>query len=346
MIGAFFAWWVRQLAELLPSWLRRPALTRADALVIAPIGPLDRVGAVAAGLRRSGRETPLGRFAITPSELGALPRSSRRPAVLRLTGADVLEKTLSLPLAAGGELDQVLAFEMDRETPFTADEVYWNHRIDSIDRKQGRMSVRLSLVPKAGLAPLLTALTQAGMAPKWIELADASRQYAILPLDSDRERPEQRARWLVWGAATCCAVLAVGAIATPFARQSMELAALDREVKAGQTIAAEAEALRREIDQLSRSADLVRSAQEKAGRPLDVLATVTRLLPDDTYLTEFELRQRKVTLGGRSAGAARLIGAFAADRKFRNPGFSAPVTRVEALRAEVFTIVAEVGPFP
>jgi general secretion pathway protein L len=57
-----------------------------------------------------------------------------------------------------------------------------------------------------------------------------------------------------------------------------------------------------------------------------------------------ELRQRKVTLTGRSAGAARLIGALAADGEFRNPAFSAPVTRLEALKAELFTINTEVGP--
>ena len=74
------------------------------------------------------------------------------------------------------------------------------------------------------------------------------------------------------------------------------------------------------------------------------MAATTRILPDDTYLTEMEVRQRKVTLSGRSAGAARLIGALAADAEFRNPGFSAPVTRLEALRAELFTINAEVRP--
>jgi general secretion pathway protein L len=71
---------------------------------------------------------------------------------------------------------------------------------------------------------------------------------------------------------------------------------------------------------------------------------VTRVLPDDSYLTELELLQRKLTLSGRSVAAARLIGAFAANGEFRNPSFAAPVTRIEALRQEIFTIVAEVGP--
>jgi hypothetical protein len=36
-----------------------------------------------------------------------------------------------------------------------------------------------------------------------------------------------------------------------------------------------------------------------------------------------------------------LIAALAADPKFRNPTFAAPVTRLEALHVEVFSIVAE-----
>ena len=48
------------------------------------------------------------------------------------------------------------------------------------------------------------------------------------------------------------------------------------------------------------------ATRDKAGRPLVVLAAATRILPDDTYLTEMELRQRKLTLSGRSAGAGRL----------------------------------------
>ena len=107
-----------------------------------------------------------------------------------------------------------------------------------------------------------------------------------------------------------------------------------------------AAALRHEIDQLSRSAELIDNEVAKSGRPLEILAAVTRALPDDTYLTEFELQQRKLTLSGRSAGAARLVGALAGDGAFQNPTFAAPVTRLEALHAEVFTITAEVRPSP
>ena len=344
-IRAFFSWWFGQLAELLPQGLRRTVLTAVDAMVIKPIGPLGRgIEAVAIGLRRNGRETPLGRFGLGATDLAELPRKTGRTAVLRLSEQDVLGKTVTLPLAAERELEQVLGFEMDRETPFKAEEIYWNHQIDGVDRQNGRLSVRLVLLPKTNLAPLLTALGQFGIRPKRAEIADGPDAGAYLPLEGDGGRTHRASHRLIWSAAVCCAILGVAAVVTPFVRQGRALASLDQQIAVGRTAAAEADSLRQEIDRLTGSADFVESERDKAGRPVAVLAAATRVLPDDTYLTEMELQKRKVTLTGRSAAAARLIGPLAADGSFRNPGFAAPVTRVEALHTELFTINAEVAP--
>jgi general secretion pathway protein L len=313
-------------------------------MVISPIGPSGRIDAVAVGLRRHGKESPLGRFSLSAAGLAELPRSTSRATVLRLDERDVLGKTVTLPLAAERELDQVLAFEMDRETPFKADELYWNHRIEAVDRQNGRLSVRLVLVPKADLGSLLTALDQAGIQPGRAEIVDGQDAGTYLALDGNGGRAHRRSSRLMRPAAVCCAALGLAAVVIPFMRQEIALASLEQEVALGRTAAAEADSLRREIDRLSGSAGFVEHERDKVGRPLMILAAATHILPDDTYLTEMELRQRKVTLTGRSAGAARLIGPLAADEAFRNPGFAAPVTRLEALRVELFTINAEARP--
>lgn len=345
MLREFFTWWVGQLAELLPSELRRSALAAGDALVITPIGPLGQpIEAVAADLRRNGKEVPLGHFALGAIGSAELPRTADKTVVLRLGEADVLGKTISLPIAAERELDQVLAFEMDRETPFKSEELYWNHRVAAADRQSGRLSVRLLVLPKANLDPLLTDLAAVGIRPWRVEVADGPDRGFYVPINGNGSRAHPGSTRLLWPIAACCAALALAAVVTPFVRQELQLAALQRQIAISRAAAAEAEGLRRDVDRLSGSAGFIESERDKAGRPLSILAAATRILPDDTYLTEMELRQRKLTLSGRSAGAARLIGALAADGEFRNPGFSAPVTRLEALHAELFTINAEVGP--
>lgn len=162
---------------------------------------------------------------------------------------------------------------------------------------------------------------------------------ALVFFDGEGGREHRTSSRLVLAAAFCCATLALAAITTPFLRQQMVLAALDRDIAIGRAAAAEADRLRQEIDRLSGSADFVRHERDRAGQPLATLAAMTDSLPDDTYLTEIELRGRKVTLTGHSTAASRLIGALAAQGKFRNPGFAAPIIRIEALHSALFTII-------
>lgn len=346
MVREFFLWWFGQLAELIPRRWRRSKDASGDALVIAPTGPLlGTTDTIDISLRRGGRETPLGRFAISGGGLDRLPRLAGTPTVLRLDGSEVLGKTLTLPLAAERQLDQVLEFEMDRETPFTAEELFWTYRVARRDRQAGQLLVRLLLLPRATLEVLFAALAHVGIEPAWAEIVAGPDQGSRVPL-ADHEGGMQglAGRWPVWSAAAACLLLALAAVLIPFARQAMDFSNIEPRITADRESTAEAEKLRQEIDQLSGSIGLIESERAKAGRPVAVLAALTRLLPDDTYLTEFIQQQRKVTLSGRSAAASRLIGVLAGDDLLRNPAFTAPVTRIEATRSEVFTITAEIGP--
>src|SRR5579864_1683882 len=111
MIRALLDWWLGQLGELQPRWLRRRLSMPTDGIVITPIEPLDRKPeTVSVELRQRGRETAVGEFKANSPQLEALPGLRSMPAILRLPRVDVLEKTVELPLAAQNELDQVLEF--------------------------------------------------------------------------------------------------------------------------------------------------------------------------------------------------------------------------------------------
>lgn len=347
MVRDFLTWWVGQLADCLPERWRRRGTTGGNALIIVPAGSLaNGVEMAAISLRRNRRETPLGRFGLAAGGLAGLPRSADQSAVVRLQEADVLCKTVQLPLAAERNLDQVLTFEMDRETPFSVDEVFWSYRITQRDRQRGQLSVRLLLVPRAALANLLGALENAGIEPKRAEVGSGPDEGACLPLVSDNGRPHRAGArtFLRWPIAAACVGLAAAVVAMPFVRQASALADLDTKIATGREAVGEAGRLRLEIERLSGTVELIERERDKAGRPLATLAALTALVPDDTYLTELQHHQHKLTLSGRSAAASRLIGALAASNQLRNPVFAAPVTRLEATHSEVFTITAEVGP--
>jgi general secretion pathway protein L len=347
MFREFFAWWTGQLRDLLPARWSRSGSVREDALVIEPAaalsGDINGIGMI---LRRRGRETPLGQFSLATEAAGELPRPPGNRVVLRLRQADVLAKTVALPLAAEHHLHQALAFQMDQETPFAADEIYWSHAVARRDRQSGRLSVRLLLVPRQSLAALLQALDRCGLVPSRAEIGDGPDRDRILPLDGadgaldDAPRRAQ----LRWAAAAGLLLLALGAVAAPFVLQAVAFSRVDSKIAASRAAGSEAEQLRREIGRLSGAIDLIESERDKAGRPSAILATLTRALPDDTYLTEVTAQQRKLMLSGRSAAASRLIGALSTGEGLRNVAFAAPVTRLDPIRMELFTISAEVAP--
>jgi general secretion pathway protein L len=106
---------------------------------------------------------------------------------------------------------------------------------------------------------------------------------------------------------------------------------------------AEAEGLRKKLTNSATMTDAATVARGQVGAPLQFIAVLTDVLPDDTFLTNISLRQRKLTITGRSAAAARLIGAMAANPLIRNPTFAAPVIRDEANTGEGFSIRADLG---
>jgi general secretion pathway protein L len=294
---------------------------------------------------RSG-DTSLGRHELNSAglreALARLPRAMRTTSVLRVSADLLLEREITLPLAAEHDLKRVVAYELDRLTPFRADEVFWSCLAGKRDPARNRVHVRVTVVPYVRVEALLTALLQAGLAPGRIAAGGAAEP-RIIPLTDDRPVHRwfgPRADAYALGG---CGVLAVAAIALPFILQSVASARLDARIETIKPQVTEAEKLRKKITNGATTADAIAAARSQLGTPLQSIALLTDLLPDDTYLTALNMHQRKLTISGRSAAAAKLIGAMAANPQIHNPAFTAPVIRDETNGGEMFSIRAELG---
>lgn len=344
MIETFLAWWAQHLLAWLPARLRgtlRGSGRQADALVVESLP----AGGLALLARRGGREAALGSFgpgAAGEAALRAVLGGRRGPLVLRPPPGVLLQRPVELPLAAERDLEQVLRYEMDRLTPFALDEVHWGWAVERRDRARARVHVLLLVAPKVALEPVLAALRRAGASPAALETAGPA-PYAV-SLDPGRPGQERRRRRLLAAAATGCAALAAVAASLPFVQQSLAMGGIERRIAALQPQVDHAQALRRRIASGASGAGVLAMQRAATGDALAVLAAVTDVLPDDTYLTELTLHGRVLTLTGQSGAAARLISALSADPKLRDPAFIAPVTRNELAKADQFSIRAGLAP--
>jgi general secretion pathway protein L len=346
MLAEAFGWWTARMSELVPEWLAGGQGGPANALVIAPATDPSLPATVF--LRRKHQETPGGTFIPDRIDRNALQRilggAAKRPLVLlRVPPGAVLEKRIEVPQAAASELGRVIGYDLPRITPFSSDEVFWTWAVEGHDRTRGRLQVLLSLVPKEPWQRLLAALNANGLAPVSIEAPTRDGGKRLIPLHPDTEATGWR-RHATTVLAGACGVLALVAVCLPFLQQTLALNAVADRIAALQPDVSQVQALRQRIAAETAGRDAIADERARVGDPLGILAAITDLLPDDTFLNDVTLRQRRLTISGQSTAAPKLIAVLAADPMFRNPGFAAPVTRNEVAKTDVFSIRADVGP--
>ncbi len=357
VLDEFLAWWGRQLWELVPHRLRQG--TGAGNCVIADA---TEPGLLALTARRRGGEGHLGEFrtdassndaARTGAMAAALAARARgEPVLLRLAPGTALERDVNLPLAAERDPERILGYEMERLTPFAADEVFWAYAITARDRARGRLMLRLTIVPRTAVQGLIDLLAGAGARPSLLEAPTPNgfRTITLSHEDGAPSRMQLSTRSVIAAAAALAALVLV----SPFLRQSLAMADVHDRLSALEPQMRQVEILRRRITGAGAGGDAVATETRRLGDTLEALAAVTEIFPDDSYLTEFTMRERKMTLSGLSASAPRLISLLSADPRIHNPAFTAPVTRQEPVRLgggnqetiqrDVFSIRAELAP--
>nr|WP_294514498.1 PilN domain-containing protein [uncultured Rhodopila sp.] len=329
------------MADLAAPVLDRLRTGAPDALLLMPAPP--QTDGLNVARRRNGRREAVAIIPIGDTErLRAVFATSRAQAILVLP-APPLIRGVELPLAAEASLDRVLRYEMDRLTPFAAEDVFFSHRIVGRDRARGLLQCELIVVPKAAVRSLLHALSLAGVTPSALEAAGPDGTTCRIPMVPADRRRLARER-LAWRCAVAgCAAMAAATVALPLARQSMALAAAEDRMAELRPLVEQAEMLRHRIAAGSAGSGHIATARQQAAEPLMILAALTDTLPDDTWLSGLSLHERHLVLEGHSAAATRLIAALANEALLHNPSFAAPVLRGET-GGEVFTIQAEAGP--
>jgi general secretion pathway protein L len=219
--------------------------------------------------------------------------------------------------------------------------VVWQAIVTRRDHAQRRLLLRLALVPRKALQPLFEILGKAGLLADWLHTTAPDGTLRRFALESGATRHARKRVTSVLAGAT--ALLAVATIVTPFVTQAFGRSATDRAIAALAPRVAKVEALRKHLAEGAGGADILTAERARTGDVLQVLAALTEIIPDGTWLSELSLHQGKLSFSGQSPAAAQLIPALAADPEFHNPAFAAPVTRAPDGHNDLFAIRAELA---
>lgn len=345
-LSALWGWWLAELSGMLPGPLKRVG-RRERRQVVLLLNPDETVV-----LERTGdRARVVGAASSDPGahggQLAALLQRvnhRRQPVTICLSGELGLRKIISLPLAARDDLEQLLRFEMDRLTPFRAEEVYFAQRIVDTDVPNRRITVELAAAPRSVVEHGLKTARMVGAVASRVELGTARtagrEPLNLLPQKAGDAAGERR---LIRALVLLALILAIVAVAIPLQRQRSKLAALTDQVAATRVEAEQSHALREQLDQLAQTSTFLLA--EKGRRPMatEVLADLTRLVPDQAHLAQLLLQDGEVQLHGWAATASDLISLLDQSPLFRAPQFRSPVTQDGSDGTERFHLSVELA---
>lgn len=345
-LGAFLRWWGGELAALAPPTLRRAIAGRSAQLIARPAAP----GGATLTMAQRGRLKPLGALDALPrAALRGMARAARRGGLsvaLAVPSARIATRRVALPAAAERDAEAALALDLDRLTPFGADELFWGWRIAARGPQPDRIAVDVTFTPRAQWAPTLEALAAAGLPAHGVMIWDGD-DAAADPADAmtlhGLSRPAARGASFGRRAALAgCAALALLGLWHAGAahwRLRAELAALGPAVQRAR--AAAFAGAGPQADPLGARLGEARATTPLAVATLDALSAA---LPDDAWVSQLTLAEGRLSLQGEAAEAARLIPLLEAADAFAAPRFEAPLQRIDDGARERFVISLSVAP--
>lgn len=351
----FFAWWRGELVGLLPARWRALVAERPEELLL-DARPQEF------GVWRSSSAgcADYGRIRLDVSS------EEQRAEFLRLRGQidepnvrvfycvpaqRCLRRELTMPAATEDKLRQVLAFEMDRQTPFKADQVYFDYRIIERDVAAKNLKVDLTVLPRAQLDTEIATLAACGIALSgvdcWRDAPGSGRAgLNLLPPERRAKHKDRRLR-LNLALAAAALLLLVFAMEQSLANRQASLEAITAEVQKAQAEAKHTASLAKTLQDRTASANFLFHMKHDTTTVTELLADLTKRLPDDTFLERMTIDEKgKVDVTGQSGNAAKLIDGLQKSEVIADPKFIGTIQTDPRTRKERFNLTFQLRKWP
>jgi general secretion pathway protein L len=365
----FWRWWTGELAPLLPGASRaalqrrfaRPVIELADGQAVfwraevnngvARLAVTESVALTGdpQGVLAAGRAA-VARLAANASAGIAAPK-----VIIALNPRQVLRKELTLPAAVEENLIQALTYDLDRHTPFRADQLYFDATVKGRDPAKKTLRVDWAAALKTVVDTARKQVEDWGAIPVAVVpgVPTTPTRLNLLPTAA-RSRPLQLRRWQVWAPLALLVLLVGAAVFVPLIQKRQYAIALADLSSQAEQQAGVADKLRQQLEQMQSDYNYVLAKKYAFPSVVHILDEVTRVLPDDTWITQLELKtggrgkdaQRDLYLRGESGNAGKLIALLEDSKRVELVAPRSPTTKIQGSSGEIFDLGARLRALP
>jgi len=335
-ISTFLSWWGGELAALVPSGLSRRLMPPKPQLWIVPA---ESGGGDYRIWRADGKPKVLDVFGAGEDaellrrrwrDILAEFRDGRPEVRLCLHEDQVLALPVEMPAAVEGNLDQALRYQIDQISPFRADQVVLDHRVERHDAAHARIEVTLRILLGEDLEPLLARARAFGAVVHAVDTLagdDPPRPegFNLLPESRRPRYVHARARFNMLLGAGLVVVLALVMAQTVILRERT-VSILDAEANELRVEARRVMQLQQALEETLQAANFL--ALKRAAQPavIELMDELTRILPNDIWLQQFQLQGSDLRIQGQADGSQRVIGLLNESSLFTSPEITGAIS--------------------
>jgi len=337
------AWW-GELSRSVPDRVKQLFLLQPARVVIAMRGEQcvlledtqERSGELAVLERRTLDEHAAGLLA---AQLDDIERRGGAGLVidLLLEPSALLRRRLELPIQLESSLRQGVAYQLNRLTPFSEADLYFDVVVRERDTASRKLQVELVAAPRSRVDPLLHEMTRlCGRQIDRLTTADLGPAANLLGGSHTRFRPN-RNFWLLLALLGCLGVLVVTPLMAKRSAMLQQKAAIRELQQSVGELAREKNTL--ETD--GRSLAYIVERRGQSPRMVTLVDELSYLVPKSIYLTQLAVSKGRVRLTGQGAGVVGLIDILNGAKFLDEAKFESTVSRNPRTGLDQFSVGAK-----
>ncbi|MFT4585037.1 MAG: general secretion pathway protein L [Gammaproteobacteria bacterium] len=276
--------------------------------------------------------------------LSHIPDVDTLPFIVRLPLERLLRKRVRYPRSTENNLREVIGFDIERQIPFSREDVYFDFLVQNNRGSDEFIDVDLLVFRKQDLKSEYSVFEQFDLIPTIIDTEEITFfDHHINFLESSNLTQSEHSPYRASFAFFLLWLLMIGLIPGKLLFEGNSIAdQLESQAESARAELRSLEALKLEYSELVSKVNYFHELEADYVSPIDLLLEVTQLLDDDTSLRAFGLKGDRLTIQGESTNASEIPVKFENSPLLSTPQFNSPVTRDNLSGKERFNLTVVV----
>ncbi len=264
---------------------------------------------------------------------------------IQISSTEVLTRQVSLPESTEENLYEVIQYEMDRYTPFSKDDVYFDYRIEERNKERKTIKVLLIVIRRELLDPVFSALESSNVHLRNIDIHNSSNpEQSLNNVNLLRENKAIGKGKKLSNKRLMAAALGLLVLTglTPIILNYYQIHKLNSELESMEGTVNKVKKLQNEYSKMQDQVGYLISIKDDNPSIVEMLNILTKVIPDHTHVQRLSLEGGSLSIQGQSASASDLIPIIDQTGLFNDIRFAAPVTQSGSDNLERYSISAHI----